>query len=123
MTLELLRGEFAIARLNASGAIPTWAAGEFVSITRTVDELSIVCEASRVPGGVQAESGWRALRVAGKLDFSLTGVLASIADPLASARVSIFAISTFDTDYVLLRGAQLVAGIEALQGAGHEVAT
>jgi hypothetical protein len=74
-----------------------------------------------MPASVQAERGWRCLRVAGRLDFSLTGVLASIAGTLAAANVSLFAVSTYDTDYVLVRGERLVAASEALSAAGHEV--
>ncbi len=120
MRMELVPGEFAIVRLNAGDPLPDWVGGEFVSVTRTAEELSIVCESSQVPQDARAQRGWRALRVAGTLDFSLTGVLASIADPLARAGVSIFAISTFDTDYVLVR--ELSEAIQALEAAGHEVA-
>ena len=122
MTLIVLPDEFAVARLGPSDAIPSWAAvAPISSTTRTAEELSIVCAASHVPAHVTAERGWRCLRVAGTLDFSLTGVLASIAGPLAEAGVSIFAISTHDTDYVLVREHALPAAIAALTAAGHDV--
>ena len=90
-------------------------------MTRTAEELSIVCAAAAIPTGVRVVRGWRCLRVAGRLDFSLTGVLASIAAPLAAANVSIFAVSTSDTDYVLVPGESLTAAMEALSASGHEV--
>jgi hypothetical protein len=122
MKLLLLDGEFGVARLDATQATPDWAAhGSLSSVTRTAEELSIVCGAGAIPAGVQAERGWRCLRVAGRLDFSLTGVLASIARPLAAANVSIFAVSTHDTDYVLVPGKSLAAAMEALSASGHEV--
>jgi uncharacterized protein len=114
MRLDVLRGEFAIVKLDAADPIPPWAAGEFVSITRTRDELSIVCEA---PAGE-----WRCLKVQGPLDFSLVGILASLAEPLAKAGVPIFVISTFDTDYILVKADNLERAIEALRSAGHTVA-
>lgn len=126
MKLELLNGEFAIARLNATDGMPSWVnaqvrSADFLSITKTADELSIVCESSLVPEGIRAQRGWRALKIEGPLDFALVGVLVSIVQPLVSAGISIFAISTFDTDYVLVGGAQLGAAIAALQSAGHDV--
>lgn len=116
MRLELLKAEFSIARLDASAAIPDWARGELVSITRTADELSIVCEATEY-----GRRGFRCLKVKGPLDFSLVGVLASLAGALALARVPIFAISTFDTDYILVEQANLDGAIAALEQAGHFV--
>jgi hypothetical protein len=129
MRLEVLRGEFAIVRLDAGAALPAWiepeggihAPAEFLSITRTREELSIVCESSRVPAEVPAEREWRCMKVEGPLDFSLTGVLASLAEPLARAGIPVFAISTFDTDYLMVKAANLEAAIAALESAGHEV--
>ena len=122
MKLLVLDDELGIARLDATDPIPAWAAqGSLSSVTRTAEELSIVCAAAAIPAGVQAVRGWRCLRVAGRLDFSLTGVLASIAGPLAAANVSIFAVSTYDTDYVLVPGESLAAAMEALSASGHAV--
>ena len=123
LTLQVLDGRFAVVRLASGAGIPWWAATSdgLLSVTRTVDETSIVCEDRLVPAGVQAERGFAALRVVGTLPFSATGVLACIVVPLADAGVSIFAISTFDTDYVLVREASLDVTISALRGAGHEI--
>ena len=102
---------------------PEWAlsAADFLSITHAGSELSIVCAETIVPKGVQREPGWRAFKVAGPLDFALTGILASLAVPLAAAGVSIFAISTYDTDYVLVKEDNVEKAVRALQGAGHRV--
>ena len=80
-----------------------------------------MCAAARVPDGVRAQRGWRALAVEGPLDFALTGVLAAVAVPLAEAGISIFAVSTYDTDYVLVRADRLADAVAALRGAGHSV--
>jgi hypothetical protein len=110
----------AVCRLAADDAFPAWLpARGFVSVTRTAGELSIVCAQDAVPAGLRCEPGWRALAVEGPLDFGLTGVLASIAAPLAEAGISIFAISTFDTDYVLVKDERLNEAAEALRRAGH----
>ncbi len=123
MTLLLLRHTFGIARLESRGSVPPWAMarGAFVTVTRTSDELSVICEDAAIPTDVTAERGWRCLRVAGQLDFALTGILASLAVPLAAAGVSIFAVSTFDTDYLLVRADTLDRAVEALRAAGHAV--
>jgi hypothetical protein len=118
----LLTDRFAICRLAPDAAIPGWAtAGSFFSITRTPEELSIVSVESAIPADVPCESGWRAFKVAGPLDFALTGVLASIAKPLAEAGISIFAVSTFETDYVLVKGGRVGDAVRSLERAGHQV--
>ena len=120
--LTVLPGAFAIVRLAADTPLPRWAArGEFFSVTRTSDELSIVCAEDHVPRGVAPETGWRALKVTGPFALSEIGVLAALAAPLAEAKVSLFAISTFDTDYLLVSEKQLNAAIAALKGAGHRI--
>jgi hypothetical protein len=120
--LRLLPGRYAVCRLEADAGVPAWVGtGPFVSVTRTDGELSVVCAEEFVPDGTNCENGWRIFQVAGPLEFSLTGVLAAIAAPLADAGVSIFAISTFDTDYVLVKEESLAKAAEALGGAGHEV--
>lgn len=102
--------------------MPIWADGPgFVSLTRTADELSIVCASDRVPAGVTAEPGWRALKLHGPFPLTQTGVLAAILAPLAAARVPIFALATFDTDYVLVPEARLDDALRALRSAGHEI--
>jgi hypothetical protein len=95
--------------------------GEFVSITHTADELSIVCAEEHVPSGVKADREWRALKVEGPLDLALTGILASLANPLAEAQINIFAISTFDTDYLLVKEYNVARACDVLRQAGHVV--
>jgi hypothetical protein len=119
--LIVLPGSCAVCRLSADAAFPAWAVGDLVSVTRTSDELSVVCREDAVPQGVRCERGWRSLRIAGSLDFSLVGVLVSLLVPLAEAGVSVFAISTFDTDYLLVREGDLARAIQALQTAGHTI--
>jgi len=120
-SLVLLDSAFAICKLEPGAKIPDWAGGEISSITRTPEELSVVCDAEGVPENFTCERDWRCLKVEGPLDFSLVGVLASITTALASARVSLFAVSTFDTDYVLVRDGDLAAAIRALKAHGHPV--
>lgn len=120
LTLEVLPGTHAVCRLDASAAVPGWAAaGPLASVTRTDVELSIVCAQAAVPPGVRCEGGWRGLRVRGPLGFGMTGVLASLASPLASSGVSIFVISTFDTDYLLVQERDIGRARDALERAGH----
>ena len=118
LALSVLPDQLAVCRLNADAQIPEWALNPAVltSITRTRDELSIVCPQANVPAGIKTETGWKALKVEGPLDFSLTGILASLANPLAEAKISIFAISTFDTDYVLVKEENLAAAVKILSG-------
>ncbi len=120
MQLELLPETFAICRLEKTAPFPPWASASqgLLCLARTQDEVSVVCEDRLVPPDARSERGWRAVRVAGTLDFSLTGVLARIAQPLAESRVSLFALSTFDTDYVLVREATLDAALRALESQG-----
>ena len=122
-SLRLISQPLAIVRRSVGAGLPWWVANSeaFLSFTRTPEETSIVCDDRSVPEGVQAERGFRALRVEDTLSFSATGVLASIAQPLADAGVSIFVISTFDTDYVLVREASLDDAVRVLREAGHTV--
>jgi uncharacterized protein len=123
LTLTLLPELFAVCRLPAGAELPAWAtAGVFYAVTRTAHELSIVCAQEQVPAGFACQPGWRCLQVAGPLDFALTGVLASLAQPLAAAGISIFAISTYDTDYLLIQDKALDAARAALHSAGHILA-
>jgi hypothetical protein len=122
LELSLLPERFAISRLAADSPIPAWATqGPFFSVTRTGDELSIVTELSLVPVGVQSQPGWRALRVRGPFVLSEIGVLAALATPLAEAKISLFAVSTFDTDYLLVASETLPAAIAALERVGHTI--
>jgi uncharacterized protein len=122
LALRLLPDHLAICRLPADSEVPAWAtSGTLRSVSWTSDETSIVCEEAAIPQSVQSERGWRALMVLGPLDFSLTGILLMVARPLADAGVSIFAISTFDTDYVLVKESSLETAIHALVESGHRV--
>jgi len=121
-TLTVLRETLAIVRLAADAAPPSWAtSSEFFSVTRTSDELSVVCPADRIADSIAAERGWRALKVKGPFALSEVGVLAALTANLAASGVSLFAISTFDTDYLLVRREQLDNAVAALQSAGHRV--
>ncbi len=120
--LTTLDYRLAVCRLDVSMPIPGWAInGQFFSITRTDDELSLVCEERLVPPEITCERGWRALMLEGPFDFNQVGILKSILDPLANAQISIFALSTFDTDYVLVRGKDLFAAVSTLRAGGHRV--
>jgi hypothetical protein len=123
LQLEILDLELSVCRLAPKDPIPGWAVrSSFFSISKSYDELSIVCESALIPPDVRSENGWRALKVKGPLDFSLTGILASIAVPLADRKISLFAVSTFDTDYVLVKGGFIGEAVAALSAAGHKLA-
>ena len=120
--LEWMPGTFAVCRLGAEEAVPGWAVGDgprgasgFVSITRTDRELSIVVGEDRVPTDVRAERGWAALRVSGTLDFELVGILSRLTGALADAGVSVFAVSTYDTDILLVKAKDAGRAVEALR--------
>jgi hypothetical protein len=118
MNVEVLEDTLAIARLHPSERIPSWALElheGFVSITRTKDELSIVCPQEAVPPDADAEEDWRALKVPGPIPFTETGVLAKLATALAGAKIPIFAIATYETDYILVRRRDLERALEALR--------
>lgn len=118
---RLLAGRFAIVKLPAGAEIPAWALqGSFYSVTRTVEELSLVCPAENVPGSEQAETGWACFKLDGPFPFSQTGVLSSFVSPLAQRGISIFALATFDTDYVLVKQELLEGALAALKEAGHQ---
>jgi enamine deaminase RidA (YjgF/YER057c/UK114 family) len=121
--VKVLDGRLSVCRLKASERVPSWALElheGFVSITRTPDELSIVCPEEAVPPDTTAEDGFRALVLPGPIPFTETGVLASLATPLAAAGISIFAVSTYDTDYVLVREADLDAALAAVGGSSRQ---
>lgn len=121
--LTLLAGSYAVCRLSPKANIPPWAAdsASLSSVTRTPEELSIVCEEDFVPDEVKAERGWRCFRVSGPLDFQLIGILAALTRSLAEAEISVFALSTYDTDYLLVRGEKVEAAVAALTASGHSV--
>ena len=122
LELTLFPERYAISRLAGDAPLPEWATqGRFFSVTRTGDELSIVTELSRVPVGVDSQSGWRVLKVHGPFVLSEIGVLSALATPLAEAKISLFAVSTFETDYLLVASSTLSRAIAALERAGHTV--
>ncbi len=123
MKLVEIIGDFSILRLAPTAEIPAWACkGQFCSVVKTVEELSIVCETRVVASGFEKrEDDWKCLKVAGPLDFGLTGILASISTPLAQAGISIFAISTFDTDYILVKDNKFEAAKDVLKSTGFEI--
>jgi len=124
LTLEILPGTFAVAQLGPTAETPSWAlTGQLTSITRTSSELSIICEQSLIPEEIKAQRGFRVMRVAGSLDFSEIGILVSLAAPLAQVEISIIALSTYDTDYLLLPVEGLPTAIGALTQAGHTIKT
>src|SRR5262245_57082149 len=122
LTLSVLPQRYAICSLAANAEVPDWCAkGDFVSISRTPDELSIVCLEADVPASMTCESGWRVLKCEGPLDFSLPGIMASVAEPLADRGIPIFPIATYHTDYVLIKEPHLDNAINALASYGHVV--
>ncbi len=120
--LELLPDAYAVCRLDKNAPVPDWATqGLFSSVTRTPGELSVVCRDARVAAGVKKESGWKVLMIEGPLDFSLTGILASLTGPLAREGISVFALSTYDTDYLVVKEEQLEKAIQVLGAEGYDI--
>ena len=120
--LEMLPYELAVCRLGPDDKAPDWALrSDFFSLTRTNDELSVVCPQGQVPLGVEQSSGWRCLKLRGPLDFDQVGVLASLIQPLADAGISIFAVSTYETDYILMQGKNIDLAVSVLRKQGHAV--
>lgn len=114
-----LPGQYAVARLRPDAPVPGWAAGPFLNITFTDDELTIICQAEHVPADVRAERDWRVLKLVGPFPFSAVGVLASLATPLARAGISLLSIATYDTDYFLVKSETLEDAVAVLVAAGH----
>jgi hypothetical protein len=122
LELTVLPQRLAVSRLAPDASIPAWAAqGSFFSVTRTCDELSVVAEEAATPTGLQTQSGWRALKVHGPFAFSEIGVVSALAAPLAEAKISMFVLSTYDTDYLLVASSDLAEAICSLQQAGHSI--
>lgn len=116
---RVLPGDYAVCRLSPDSAVPAWATGPFLNITFTDDELAIICPAERVPGDVRAERDWRVLKLVGPFPFTATGVLASLATPLARSGISLLSIATYDTDYFLVKAEVLDDAVAVLVAAGH----
>ncbi len=120
LALSLLPHTYAVCQLHPDKHIPYWALlGDFVSLTRTHEELSIVCQQDNVPGEIEAERGWRCLQVQGAFDFSVAGVHVSLAIPLAEANISVLAIATYATDYLLIKEENVEQALHVLEQAGH----
>jgi hypothetical protein len=116
LKLSVLPEKLSICRLDANSQIPDWVGrgSDFFSTTKTSDELSVVCEEKAVPKNIKAENDWRAFKIEGPLDFSLCGILVSLLVPLAKAKISVFTISTYDTDYILVKEDKLDKAIQVL---------
>ena len=122
LSLLLLPDTYAVARLEPDAPLPAWAkGGVFTSFTRTASELSVISPASQVPVDTMQETDFCCLRVQGPMSFSEVGVVSSLAEPLAAAGVSILVVATFDTDYLLVRRADLEPAVRALRAVGHRV--
>jgi hypothetical protein len=125
LTLALLPQTFAVCRLAAIDAVPAWATegSAFNVVARTTDELSVLCEERFVPqaGRVKYDGGWRCFKVQGPLDFGMTGIMAGLTAPLAAAKISIFAVSTFETDYLMVKAENVEGAITALMQSGYLV--
>ena len=119
--MTILPGRLAVCRLAAEAPQPSWVRGAFTCVTRTSDELSIVCDEDAVPADVQAERGWRAMRVEGPIAFDAVGIAAALVSPLAAAGISVFLTATYDTDYLLIKDALFARALDVLRGAGHDV--
>ena len=122
LNLKLLKGKYGVCRLQKNDSIPSWAFdGEFYSITKTEDEVSIVCLENNITEETKSEKDWKVLKIEGPLDFSLVGILSKISSILAENNISIFAISTYDTDYILVKGKDIDKSIEVLINENYHV--
>jgi hypothetical protein len=122
LKLSLLPDLLAVCRLERGHEIPGWATkGGFFSLSRTTEELSVICASESVPENVRASRGWRAIKIEGPLDLDLVGILVSVAVPLAHAGIGILPVGTFDTDYILVRDRQLSEALKALRATGFNV--
>ena len=122
LSLTLLPHKYAACQFHPDKHIPYWALmGDFVSLTRTPEELSIVCQQDNVPDDIEAERGWRCVQVQGAFDFSVSGVNASLAVPLADADISVLAIATYATDYLLIKEKDVERALRVLERSGHTV--
>lgn len=120
--LKQLAGSYAVCRLDASSSIPVWADGEgFVSISRSDDELSIVCRAERAPADVNQDNGWACYKFIGPFAFDETGIVSSVIGPLSDAGIGIFVVSTFDGDHMLIKRSDMGRAEPVLTSAGHSL--
>ena len=122
LTIKLLKEKYGVCKLDKTELLPEWAKNSnFFSITRTSDELSVVCSEDNIPNDIKCEKDWRVLKIEGPLDFSLIGILSSISTILAQKGISIFAISTYDTDYILVQNKNINTAIDSLIKERYEV--
>jgi hypothetical protein len=122
LNISLLDEVFAVCRLSPGAPIPDWALRDnFFSVTRTGEELSIACEEGNVPDGITASRSWRGWKVAGPFDFSQTGVIAAVVQPLADAGISVFVLATYDTDYIFVHQERLEQSRQVLLACGHTI--
>jgi hypothetical protein len=122
LEINLLAGTYAVSRLSPDEPAPEWARGELLALVRTPDEISIISASDSVPASVTSEPGWCALKVMGPLDSSLVGILAALSGSLARAEIALFALSTFDTDYLIVREQDLERAVHVLESEGHRIA-
>lgn len=122
LNLSVLKGTYGIAQLDPQSSIPPWASqGEFFSITRSTEELSVVCLASAIPESVRSDQGWRIFKIQGPFAFDQVGILNAVTSVFAEKGIGLFAISTYDTDYILVKEDHLDHVIASLMDAGHQV--
>jgi hypothetical protein len=122
LSLSILDETFAICSLDKSSLIPEWVtSSDFYSVTKTYDELSIVCPQHKIPAGIKFNKGWKCFKVQGPLDIDIVGILASLSMPLASAGVSIFVFSSYDTDHIMVKAYDMEKAIEVLRKEGYTV--
>ncbi|HVE71476.1 MAG TPA: ACT domain-containing protein [Thermoanaerobaculia bacterium] len=122
LSIVVLPSRPAVCRLSPDAPVPSWVRGAFTSVTRTDDELSIVCDDEAVPEDVQVERDWRLMKVQGPIPFEVTGVAAALVSPLAEAGISVFLLATYDTDYLLVKDEVFAQAVGVLRAAGHEIA-
>lgn len=122
LNLKLLKGEYSVCRFDKNDEIPKWIFNEeFFSITKTEDELSIVCLQDNIKENIKCEKGWKVLKIEGPLDFSLIGILSRISTLMANNDISIFAISTYDTDYILIKEESINKAIKVLEDSNYNI--
>ena len=120
LRLSILGDTFAVCRLAPDAPLPAWIRGELTCVARTSEELSIVCADDAAPADVKAERHWRCVKVEGPIPFEMTGVAAALVAPLAGAQISVFLLSTYDTDYLLIKSEVFERALDVLRAAGHE---
>jgi hypothetical protein len=123
LVLQPVAGEYALCRLPPQEPVPAWVGSPpFSSVTRTPDELSIICPAEVVPPDIRVDRGWRLIQIVGPFDLGAVGILAAVVEPLARAGISCVATRTFDTDYLLVKAGRLDVARRVLAACGHDLA-